>query len=119
MSEARPWLTGLNRNSTKDDSTVNSFTGSWGLLAALISIGNLHLHLMHKHGRLHAVHSERSLVALVFLGIGLVVGSGIGNTFLLLAQSTHLFLRTRVWPHTPTDGGARIFFPNSYAATGN
>jgi hypothetical protein len=34
---------------------------------------------MYKHGRLHAVHTERSLVALVFLGIGLVVASGIGK----------------------------------------
>ena len=52
--------------------------GSWGLLAALISIGNLHLHLMYKHGRLHAVHTERSLIGLVFLGVALVVASGIG-----------------------------------------
>ena len=39
--------------------------------------------------------------------------------FLLLVQSVRLHLRTCVSPHTPTDGGARIFFLNSYAATGN
>ena len=38
---------------------------------------------------------------------------------LLLAQSASLHLRTSVLPHTPTDGVARIFSPNSYAATGN
>ena len=29
--------------------------------------------------------------------------------FLLLAQSAHLYLRTCVLPHTPTDGVERIF----------
>ena len=31
------------------------------------------------------------------------------DSFLLLAQSTHLYLHTCVSPHTPTDGVARIF----------
>jgi hypothetical protein len=55
----------------------NYHAGSWGLLAALISIGNLHLHLLFKHGRLHTFHSERSLTAIVFLGLALVAASGI------------------------------------------
>ena len=38
---------------------------------------------------------------------------------LLLAQSGHLFLHTCVLPPSPTDGVARIFFPNYNAATGN
>ena len=38
--------------------------------------------------------------------------------FLLLAQSALLFLHSCVSPHSPSDGVARIFSPNSFAATG-
>jgi hypothetical protein len=58
---------------------IDLFAGSWGLVAFILSVGNLHIHFLQKKNKLNEYHTERSLALTGILAFLAALGATIGN----------------------------------------